>query len=34
LSKVRWVQFWCFLAAGWIAYFIVWGSKRWICKTY
>jgi translation initiation factor 2 alpha subunit (eIF-2alpha) len=28
LSKVRWVQFWCFLAAGWIAYFIVWGSKR------
>jgi hypothetical protein len=28
LSKVRWVQFWCFLAAGWIAYYIVWGSKR------
>jgi len=28
LSKVRWVQFWCFLAAGWIAYFIVWGSKK------
>jgi len=28
LSKVRWVQFWCFMAAGWIAYFIVWGSKR------
>jgi hypothetical protein len=28
LSKVRWVQFWCFMAAGWIAYFIVWGGKR------
>ena len=28
LSKVRWVQFWCFLAAGWIAYFIVWGDKK------
>ena len=28
LSKVRWVQFWCFLAAGWIAYFIVWGGKK------
>ena len=28
LSKVKWVQFWCFLAAAWIAYFIVWGSKR------
>jgi hypothetical protein len=28
LSKVKWVQFWCFLAAGWIAYFIVWGSKK------
>jgi hypothetical protein len=27
LSKVKWVQFWCFLAAGWIAYFIVWGGK-------
>jgi len=27
LSKVRWVQFWCFLVAAWIAYFIVWGSK-------
>ena len=28
LSKVKWVQFWCFLAAAWIAYFIVWGSKK------
>ena len=28
LSKVKWVQFWCFLAAGWIAYFIVWGGKK------
>jgi hypothetical protein len=28
LEKVKWVQFWCFLAAGWIAYFIVWGSKK------
>jgi hypothetical protein len=28
LAKVKWVQFWCFMAAGWIAYFIVWGSKR------
>lgn len=28
LSKVRWVQFWCFMAAAWIAYFIVWGSKK------
>ena len=28
LAKVRWVQFWCFMAAGWIAYYIVWGSKR------
>ena len=28
LSKVRWVQFWCFLAAGWIAYYIVWGGKQ------
>jgi hypothetical protein len=27
-SKVRWVQFWCFLAAGWIAYYMVWGSKK------
>jgi succinate dehydrogenase/fumarate reductase flavoprotein subunit len=28
LNKIRWVQFWCFLAAGWIAYFIVWGGKK------
>lgn len=28
LSKVRSVQFWCFMAAGWIAYFIVWGGKK------
>ena len=28
LSKVKWVQFWCFMAAGWIAYYMVWGSKR------
>ena len=28
LSKVKWVQFWCFLVAAWIAYFIVWGSKK------
>ena len=28
LSKVKWVQFWCFMAAAWIAYYIVWGSKR------
>jgi hypothetical protein len=28
LAKVKWVQFWCFLAAGWIAYFIVWGGKK------
>ena len=28
LSKVKWVQFWCFLVAAWIAYYIVWGSKR------
>ena len=28
LSKVKWVQFWCFLAAAWIAYFIVWGGKK------
>jgi hypothetical protein len=28
LSKVRWVQFWCFLVAGYISYFIVWGSKK------
>jgi hypothetical protein len=28
LSKVKWVQFWCFMAAGWIAYYMVWGSKK------
>jgi hypothetical protein len=28
LSKVRQVQFWCFLVAGWIAYYIVWGVKK------
>jgi len=28
LSKVKWVQFWCFLVAGWIAYYMVWGSKK------
>ena len=28
LSKVNWVQFWCFLVAAWIAYYMVWGSKR------
>ena len=27
LNKVRWVQFWCFLAAGWIAWYLTWGSK-------
>ncbi len=28
LAKVKWVQFWCFLVAAWIAYYIVWGSKQ------
>ena len=28
LSKVKWVQFWCFLVAAWIAYYMVWGSKK------
>jgi hypothetical protein len=28
LAKVKWVQFWCFMAAGWIAYYIVWGHKQ------
>ena len=27
LAKIKWVQFWCFLAAAWIAYYVVWGSK-------
>ena len=28
LAKVKWVQFWCFLVAAWVAYYIVWGSKK------
>ena len=28
LKKVRWVQFWCFLAAGWIAWYLTWGIKE------
>jgi len=28
LAKVKWVQFWCFLVAAWIAYYIVWGGKQ------
>ena len=28
LSKVKWVQFWCFMVAAWIAYYMVWGSKQ------
>ena len=28
LPKVKWVQFWCFLVAAWIAYYIVWGGKQ------
>ena len=28
LAKVKWVQFWCFMVAAWIAYYIVWGSKK------
>jgi hypothetical protein len=27
LSKVRWIQFWCFFVAAWISWYIVWGSK-------
>ncbi len=27
LSKVKWVQFWCFFVAAWISWYIVWGSK-------
>ena len=27
LKKVRYVQFWCFLAAAWISWYITWGSK-------
>jgi len=28
LSKVKQVQFWCFMVAAYIAYYVVWGSKR------
>lgn len=28
LSRVKQVQFWCFLVAAWIAYYIVWGVKK------
>jgi hypothetical protein len=28
LDKVRRVQFLCFLAAGWCAYYLVWGFKK------
>ena len=28
LAKVKWVQFWCFMVAAWLAYYIVWGSKK------
>jgi hypothetical protein len=28
LAKVKWAQFWCFMVAAWIAYYIVWGSKK------
>ena len=27
LSRVRWVQFWCFFVAAWISWYIVWGYK-------
>ena len=27
LKKVRYVQFWCFLAAAWIAWYLTWGIK-------
>lgn len=27
LKKVRRVQFWCFLAAAWIAWYLTWGYK-------
>ena len=27
LNKVRKVQFWCFLAAAWIAWYLTWGIK-------
>ena len=28
LAKVKWVQFWCFMVAAWIAYYMVWGAKK------
>ena len=28
LAKVKWVQFWCFMVAAWIAWYIVWVSKK------
>ena len=28
LAKVKRVQFWCFFIASWIAWYIVWGSKK------
>jgi len=28
LAKVKWVQFWCFMVAAWIAYYMVWGFKK------
>jgi hypothetical protein len=27
LNKARTAQFWCFVVATWIAYFLVWGGK-------
>jgi hypothetical protein len=27
LKRVRYVQFWCFLAAAWIAWYLTWGIK-------
>ena len=27
LAKAKWAQFWCFVAAAWISYYIVWGYK-------
>jgi hypothetical protein len=27
LNKVRWVQFWCFFVATWIAWYLTWGIK-------
>jgi hypothetical protein len=28
LAKVKWVQFWCFMVAAWIAYYIVLGPSK------